>query len=64
MKHKSIANLFLSLMLICFMTAAFKPLDAKAATENTIDDPTIVFDANSDTNPGFDVITNVGGNRN
>lgn len=61
MKHKSIANLFLSLMLICFMTAAFKPLDAKAATENTIDDPTIVFDANSDTNPGFDVITNVGG---
>ena len=61
MKHKSIANLFLSLMLICFMTAAFKPLDAKAATDNTIDNPTIVFDANSDTNPGFDVITNVGG---
>ena len=55
MKHKSITNLFFSLMLVCFMTAAFKPIDAKAARGTYIEDPNIVFDANSDINPLIDV---------
>ena len=62
MKNGRLEKAFLALVLVCFFAVGFKPVNAEAATENTIEKPDFVFDANSDINPLIDITSTVQAN--